>query len=120
MANAWEKYRESRAIQVDLDEFGLDDYYVKVIPVATYGSHEIDRINELPQREQHIEMFKLWIVDWNLPGLDGESELPIPKDDEENTWLQVLPQEIQAYIVREVAAVEEERMNLPPEIVRPS
>jgi len=116
MTNPWKKYRESRIVKITLEDFDMEELYIKAMPIAAYGSHEMDRIGELETSEQHVEMFKLWVEEWNIPDAEGEEVLPLPRDDEENTWQKVIPGEIQVYIMKEITKVEEERMNLPPQI----
>jgi len=110
----WSDYRETRKVKFTFEEFGLDDLWVEVMPIATYGSHEMQRVAEFPEEEQHIEMFKLWIEDWNFPEEESDDILPIPREDEENRWMSIVPQEIQVNLITQIGAIEEERMNVPP------
>lgn len=114
--NAWQDYRRSRAVTINFEGLGMPDMYVRFMPISTYGRSTLERVYSLSDEEQHIESFKLWVMEWNLPSEDGSEILPIPREDDENTWLDVIPAEVQAFLVREIAKVEKERLELPPEI----
>ena len=91
----WDSYRKSRQIRIGLDDYGLKDRWIDVLPASARSQGEFDVISEtaenleklspLPENateqekeerklaikkrdsESEMETIKMWVVDWDLP-----------------------------------------------------
>ncbi len=116
--NVWEQYKASRAITVKLDELGLVGLWIKAIPNSAFEPATITDIDKEKDDQLKGQAYiKLWVLDWNLPGRDG-NKLPLPKDSDE--WASVMPLEVQMLLVREITKVDKERLEVPLANATPS
>jgi hypothetical protein len=116
--DVWEQYKQSRAITIKLDELGLPDLWIKAIPNSAFESPTINKIDAIKgDEEKGQEYIKLWVIGWNLPNRDG-TPLPIPSKSD--VYLDVVPLEVQMFLVKKVTETDQERLNIPLANVNPS
>ncbi|RMD66032.1 hypothetical protein D6817_04975 [Candidatus Pacearchaeota archaeon] len=121
--SVWQKYKESRAITIDLGELdpSLKGLWVKALPTTAnepIKAMEMERIGSdesLTTEEQNRKIMQFWIMDWNLPYADDDSKiLPIPSD-ENHDWEENIPFEVQLFIMRKIQEEDKKRVEVPKE-----
>ena len=130
----WEAYKHSRTIRIDLGELDpiLKDFWVQAMPTSAYEPSVSLAMEAMTDTgDQNRQAMGLWIENWNLVDNSGEP-LPTPRDDpakhktikDENgktsrvkesgaRWEDILPFEVQTFIIRKISKVDEERLAVP-------
>lgn len=115
--SAWTEYRKSRTVRVKLDDIGLTDYWIDVLPTSARSPVAAEAVDALEGDEAKQDAsLSLWVLDWNLPceELDDEGkEVALPLPSESGDYKSVIPLEFIALIAQRVAKADEERINIP-------
>jgi hypothetical protein len=115
--NPWIKFNSHLRKRISLEKFGLPEMWVEIAPLVAYPQRIITRMtNENP--DDAMPMYKLCITNWNLTDMETDEPLPLPKDntDKENTFMDILPPMIIAWIADEIRKYNDE--SLPPSLMR--
>lgn len=101
---SWEKYFEAKTERHELDDFGLDEFYVDLLSLDTFEYGDVKGYLEAvdvssPEEvtaedmEENDETLARCIVDWNISHPRTGEDLPVP-DLDDCSSLDALPQEL--------------------------
>jgi hypothetical protein len=113
----WSLYKKSRIVKIELVEFDpiFKGYWVKARPTTSYEPSISEKLTEMEdETEQNRYAMRMWISDWNLPGLGGVGKLAVPSETNHD-WEDVVPLELQSFIINKIQEVDSERVKVPTE-----
>lgn len=131
MTNPWQSYINTRIRRIELEELdeSLKGLWIDVLPTVAHSSDVFQRLRSLQQTageeggpsedEAMLEMMKIWIKGWNLP--DGKGN-PLPQidDDKEASWVEVVPFQVQLFLLQRLNELDDELTEMSPNTETPS
>jgi hypothetical protein len=110
----WRAWRDQQVATLDLGEIGLDGMWIKVRLTSSMTNAEVESMRD--SGDEVKESMRKWVIEWNLPGPDGEV-LPVPSQSDD--WYDHVPFGVLATIGRMIARADEEKLEVPTPSGRP-